>query len=222
MTRTVRQLVAASLVTTALLSLYSNLTSPDFTGDHADTLASIADGGTPVALSGLAFVLAQLPFVVGMAGLARWLQPSRLATVGGVLAVLGGFGHSVYGGVILAQVVMASDDADRAVHAELLAQVENAPVFIPFLAMGLLGTVLGILLLSIAWWRTRSEPRWVAVGLWAFLVVEFVGSGLSEWAAYLSGLLYAGVLVAAAARVAQPGTRTQDARGRRPEPDHAA
>ncbi|WP_189050210.1 hypothetical protein [Micromonospora sonchi] len=33
------------------------------------------------------------------------------------------------------------------------------------------------------------HPRWVGPVLWVWLVVEFVGSGISPWATYLSGLL---------------------------------
>lgn len=222
MTHNLRRLAAACLAATALLSMISNVTAPDFSGDYDDLLTSMAEGGGLVQLSGLTFVLAQLPFVVGMVGLARWLQPSRLATVGGVLAVLGGFGHAVYGGVMLSQTVMAADGENRGVYAGLLGDLEGAPVLIPFMAAGLLGTVLGILLISIAWWRSRCEPRWAAPVLWAFLLVEFVGSGISEWAAYLSVLLYVAALGAVALRLSrssrEPGesalttTRAPDAR----------
>jgi hypothetical protein len=197
--------VAGSLATTALLSTLWTLTEPDLTGDYESWLGAMADAGGRAQLSGLAFVLAQLPFMVGMAGLARWLQPSRLAVVGGVLAVLGGFGHAVYGGVMLTQTVMAEDRPNVSVFAGLLERLEGEPALLPFMVLGLLGTVLGVLLLSIAWWRSRTAPRWVAPALWAFLVVEFVGTSISEWAAYLSVLLYLTALCAVAARlVAEP------------------
>ena len=196
--------MAAALVATALLSAFSTLVSPDFAGDTDDLLASIADGGAWLQLSGVAFVLAQLPFVVAAVGLAAWLPSSRLTRVGAVLAVLGGFGHTVYGGVMLAQVEMAADEPHRAVYAGLLTDLESSPVMVPFMAAGLLGTVVGLLLLSIAWWRSRTEPRWVAPLLWAFLVVEFVGSNLSEWAGYLSTLLYVAALGTAAVRLLPP------------------
>ena len=205
MTHDSRRLVAGSLATTALLSTLWTLTEPDLTGDYESWLGAMADAGGRAQLSGLAFVLAQLPFMVGMAGLARWLQPSRLAVVGGVLAVLGGFGHAVYGGVMLTQTAMAEDRANVAVFAGLLEQLEGEPVLLPFMVLGLLGTVLGVLLLSIAWWRSRTAPRWVAPALWAFLVVEFVGTNISQWAAYLALLLYLTALFAIAARlVAEP------------------
>ncbi|HEX5510830.1 MAG TPA: hypothetical protein VFX41_03890 [Actinomycetales bacterium] len=190
MTKNSRLLAAVSLAATALLTTAWTLTEPEISGDFDVWLASLAEAGGRAQLSGVAFVLAQLPFLVGMAGLARWLQPSRLATVGGVFAVLGGFGHAVYGGVILAQTVMAADRTNASVYAGLLEDLESTPALVPFMAFGLLGTVVGVLLLSIAWWRSRTEPRWVAPLLWAFLLVEFVGTNFSAWAAYLSTLLY--------------------------------
>jgi hypothetical protein len=195
--------VAASLAATALLSLLWGATEPDLSGDFDDWLVSFADAGARVQISGMAFVFAQLPFMVGMAGLARWLQPSRLATVGGVMAVLGGFGHAVYGGVMLSQTVMAADEPNHAVYAGIMEDLQGAPVLIPFMAFGLIGTVLGILLLSVAWWRSRTEPRWVAPLLWVFLLVEFVGLNFSEWAKYLSILLYVAALGTIAVRLVQ-------------------
>jgi hypothetical protein len=210
MTLESRRLVAASLVATALLSLLWTVTEPDLSGDYADWLGSMADAGGRVKISGLAFVLAQLPFMVGMAGLARWLRPSRLAAVGGVLAVLGGFGHAVYGGVMLTQTVMAEDRSNIGVYTGLLEQLEGEPALLPFMVAGLLGTVLGVLLLSIAWWRSRTAPRWVAPALWGFLVVEFVGANLSEWATYLATLLYLVPLCTIAARLVTGPVRERE------------
>ncbi|HEX5533560.1 MAG TPA: hypothetical protein VFX33_07455 [Actinomycetales bacterium] len=196
-----RLLAAVSLVATALLTTVWTITEPEMSGDFEGWLASLAEAGGRAQLSGLAFVLAQLPFLVGVAGLARWLQPSRLATVGGIFAVLGGFGHAVYGGVMLTHTVMAVDRANASVYAGLLEDLEATPALLPFMVFGLLGTVIGVLLLSIAWWRSRTEPRWVAPLLWAFLVVEFVGTNFSEWAVYLSTLLYLLAFGAMALRV---------------------
>jgi prepilin signal peptidase PulO-like enzyme (type II secretory pathway) len=55
--------------------------------------------------------------------------------------------------------------------------------------VGLAGTVLGLLLLSIGLFRTGLGPRWVGPALWTFLVVEFVGGALSEYASYVSSVL---------------------------------
>ena len=66
------------------------------------------------------------------------------------------------------------------------------------MAMGLLGTVLGSLLLSIGPWRAHVAPRWVAPVLWAFLVVEFAGSAVSEWSSQVAVVLYLVALSAVA------------------------
>jgi len=89
---------------------------------------------------------------------------------------------------MLVGVLMARDAADRAVMAELLESIESSPLLVPFMAAGLLGTVLGLLLLGVALWRSGVVPRWVPLVLWAFLVVEFVGSNLSDYAPYVSGV----------------------------------
>jgi len=201
MTKNSRLLTAVCLAATALLSTLWTITEPEISGEYDAWLTALADAGWRAQLSGLAFVLAQLPFMVGMAGVARWLQPSRLATVGGFFTVLGGFGHAVYGGVMLSHTVMAADLTNQSVYAGLLEDLEAAPGLMPFMLFGLLGTVLGVLLLSIAWWRSRSEPRWVAPLLWAFLLVEFVGTNISEWAIYLAMLLYLFALGAMALRM---------------------
>ncbi len=56
-----------------------------------------------------------------------------------------------------------------------------------------IGLVVGLLLLAIALWRGSALPRWVPAGLVAFLVVEFAGAGLTEWASVLASAIYLGV-----------------------------
>lgn len=190
-TATVRRTAAAvALVATALLSLVSNVLAPPFPGDVVEQLAEIDKAGTSASISVLTFALAQLPFMVGVLGIGHLLRSRApvLANIGTTLAVIGGFGHSVVAGVTMVQLEMAADVQNRAVHVQILEQLGGPTV--PFLIMGLFGTVLGILLLSIALFRARVVPRWVPVVLWAFLVVEFVGSNFTDWATPVSGLLF--------------------------------
>ncbi|MDO5735258.1 MAG: hypothetical protein Q4P15_02160 [Propionibacteriaceae bacterium] len=64
--------------------------------------------------------------------------------------------------------------------------------------MGLLGTVFGILVLAVGLFRSRVVPRWVPAALWLFLLLEFVGSSISEWAVLVSGVFYVVALGGAA------------------------
>ena len=113
----------------------------------------------------------------------------------------GAFGHAVVGGTTTMQVIMADSPDHRQAYAELLGDTMDSPLMLPFFAAGLLGTVLGILLLSIAHFRNRQLPRWVGPALWAFLVLEFNGSNVSEWSAYLAGVLYLAALCALAVAI---------------------
>jgi Na+/H+ antiporter NhaD/arsenite permease-like protein len=56
--------------------------------------------------------------------------------------------------------------------------------------MGLLGTVLGLVVLSVGLWRSQVAPRWVPALLGTFIVVEFAGSAVTEWSFEVAAVLY--------------------------------
>lgn len=189
--RPVRLLVAACLPLTALLSVASVLLQPQFTADPAERLATIDAAGTSATVSVVLFVLSQLPFLVGVVGIASLVHPiaPRTAWTGGVLGVFGGFGHAVFGGIALAYLALATDAAHRVALAEVITRVEAGPAKL-FMAMGLLGTVLSLVVLGVGLFRSRIAPRWIPVALWAFVVLEFGLSGVATWASLASGLVY--------------------------------
>ncbi len=214
MNRSVRLLAAGSLWLTAALSVVSVLLQPEFAADPVDLLAGIDEAGGTAAVSALAFGLAQLPFLVGVVAVAAMTYPHtpRTAWTGGVLAVLGGFGHAVFSGVNLTWLAMSADSGNREALAEVVTRVESGPAVV-FMAAGLLGTVLGLLLLGVALFRSRVVPRWVPVALWAFLVTEFALTNLTVWASPLAGLLYLAALGALAVAVLRDETGRPTRRG---------
>jgi hypothetical protein len=149
-----------------------------------------------------------LAAVLGIAHLIRREAPV-LSNVGGSLAVIGVFGHSVFAGISLATVQMAHDADNRSVHAAVLEDLESSPVMI-FAAAGLLGTVLGLLVLSIGLWRSGAVPRWIPALTWLFLVVEFVGTSMSDYAVYVSGVCLVLVFGALARHIWQTPRATWD------------
>jgi len=189
--RPVRLFAATCLVVTALLSAISVLSQPEFGADPAERLAGIDAAGDSGVVSLFTFVLAQLPFMVAavaIAMMARDRSP-RLAIAGGACAVVGGFGHAVFGGIGLAYLAMSSDAANRAALADVVTKVESGLAVI-FMAAGLLGTVIGLVLLGIALFRSRVVPRWIPVALWLFIVTEFTLTNVSDWASPAAALLY--------------------------------
>lgn len=182
-----RTAAAIGLFGAVVTSAVWTLLEPAFPSDMVDRLAAIDEGGTGAAVSAAFFPLSQafmLAAVLGIGHLLRHGAP-RLSNLGTSLAVLGILGHCVFAGSMMMTVTMAADEANRELYADLVGDFESSPM-IAFAAVGLLGTVLGLLLLSIGLWRSRVTPRWVPAVLWLFLVVEFVGSALSDYARYAS------------------------------------
>jgi hypothetical protein len=154
------------------------------------------------------FLVGQLPMLVAVLAIGRllWTGARRLAAWGTTLGFLGAFGHTVFGGMSLVWLAMANDGSTRRpTYAHVLHLVGNSPVML-FSLVGLAGTVLGVLLLSIGLFRAHVGPRWVGPVLWLFLVVEFVGTSISQWSAYLSVLCFAAAFLALAAYVAKRPT----------------
>jgi hypothetical protein len=193
--RYVRGAAAISLILNAVLSVIAIALMPAFAESSAKFLEAIDAAGTTATISAATFVIAQLPFIIAVLGLAHLagIRAPILAIIGGTIAVIGGFGHAVFGGTQLLQLSMAADSANHGVYAALLDGEMPLPLMI-LMMCGTAGTVLGLLLLGVALLRAKVGPRWVPYAIWVWLVVEFVGSGITEWATLASGLLYVGTL----------------------------
>lgn len=193
-----RRAARTALVLGPVLAAVSIVLQPDLDGSARDQLTAIGDS-TSAVVSAVAFLVSQLPLLVAVLAIGRLLLPRapRLSAWGTGLGVLGCFGHTVFGGISMVYLMMARDETHRGVYAGLMTRLQDSPVML-FSAVGLLGTVLGLLLLGIGLFRSRTGPVWVGPAIWAFLVVEFVGSAVSGYASYLSVLLLAAAFFALA------------------------
>jgi hypothetical protein len=84
---------------------------------------------------------------------------------------------------------MAADEAQHATYGALIDDAESSPAM-TFAAMGLLGTVPGLVLLAVGLWRAGVGPRWVPIALGAFVAVEFAGHSVSDWASHVASVIY--------------------------------
>lgn len=186
-----RDAAALGLVSTALLSTLSTMTAPEFPEGGAARLGAIAADLTSSSVSAAAFTLAQLPFVAAALGIGHLLRGRApvLSNVATTLALLGAFGHSAFGGGSLLYVVMAADTSQHARYGALIDAYESSPAM-TFAMMGLMGTVLGLALFAVGLWRARVTRRWVPLALGAFIVVEFAGASVSDYASYVASLVY--------------------------------
>jgi len=184
-----RNAVAVGLVGAVITSAIWTLLSPPFPDGYADRLAAIDEAGSSAVVSAIFFPISQLFMLAAVLGIAHLIRDRApvLSNLGGLIAVIGTLGHAVFGGVALITVSMAADAGNREVYAGLLEDFESSPMMI-FAAVGFIGTVLGFVLLSIGLLRSRVVARWIPVLMLVFLVVEFVGASLSDYATYVSGL----------------------------------
>lgn len=182
-----RTAAAVGLVGAVITSAVWTLLEPAFPTDYAERLAAIEEGGTSAAISAACFAISQLFMLAAVLGVAHLIRRGApvLSNLGATISVIGVLGHAVFAGSALMTVTMAADSENRERYAGLIEDFESSP-FMAFAAAGLVGTVLGLLLLSIGLWRAHVTPRWIPALLWAFLVVEFVGSALSDYATYAS------------------------------------
>lgn len=176
---------AVGLVGAVITSAVWTLLEPEFPTDYAERLAAIDEGGTSTTVSAAMFPASQVFMLAAVLAIAHLIrrQSPVLSNLGASLSVVGVLGHAVFAGSMLMTVTMAADSGNREVYASLIEDFESSP-FMAFAAAGLIGTVLGLLLLSIGLWRSRATARWVPATLWAFLVIEFVGQALSDYATY--------------------------------------
>lgn len=140
------------------------------------------------------FLFAQVLWAVGLVGLGH-LASGRspiIGTLGAVLALLGAFGHAITGGARMLASMLPDDTVDDA-----FAAAESAS-FVPFLALGLFGTVLAYVLLGVAIIRARIAPLWVPIALFVWVAAEFALSGLTAWSPYAAMTLGVVVFIALA------------------------
>jgi hypothetical protein len=175
-----RTAAAAGLAGSAVLAAAATFVyQPTGGGRPADVLSTLGSAPDRAELSTVLFVLQGFAFVVAALAIGHLLRSRfpMLSSVGATLGAIGGFAEAVANTFTLGFLPMARDGAHRDAYLGVIAQADKLENV--FSLAGLLGTVVGTMVLSIGVFRAHVGPRWVAPVLWAFLVLEFAGSGVA-------------------------------------------
>lgn len=217
-----RHTVVAGLVLAPVLMLLSTALQPPFVDGYADRLARLDEAGAAAWASNVLFVLTQVGMLAAFLGIAHLLRghSPRLSNMVAGLGVLATFGEAVMGGTGLVYLTMAQDPAHRDVFAGAWEQVESSPVML-FGLVGFGGTVLTLVLVSVGLFRSRLVPRWAPLLVGAFLVLELVGSGLTEHASYAATMCLL-IAFGAVARLVRQDAHTWESPVVEPAPGHPA
>jgi len=177
--RALRRTAGVSLVAAALLNGLSQFLTHLTTGDldFGEQIAWGAEHPVVHAAEQTALVVSSLfllPGLLGLAHVCRFRVP-KLTAVATVLVVWGmwGFGNVLAMGYVSGTVAPSVLSVDQAVTLNEGLSTHPGTVGVA-LVPHLIGSFLGLVLLSIAIWRSGVFPRTAAVLLVAFLVWDFL------------------------------------------------
>jgi putative effector of murein hydrolase LrgA (UPF0299 family) len=154
-------------------------------------------------------ILFFLPALVVVAYLAH-ARTTRLGWVGSVIAI----GTTVPGiAYVLAPDVLYLGAIHGQVTAKAIDAYNNSGVVEAATVIFLIGHVVGLILLGIALWRAGSVPRWAAIGLVIYPVLEIAGGASSDLKAVgvVAYLLLIAAFGACANALVRPGARVDTA-----------
>ncbi|WP_430645864.1 hypothetical protein [Agromyces sp. GXS1127] len=207
-----RVLVAGSLVAAIVLAAIGMLLQPEFPADPNEYVELLA-GSASAAIGLQLFLWSQVFWAIGLVGLAHATSHRTpvLATLGAACSGLGAFGHAAYGGASLVTLGMAryAVDSGDLEGAQAAFGATQGGDFAPYLLAGLGGTVIGVILVAVALLRSAVAPRWVAIALLAWVVIEFVLPNFlaGAWITYTSLVVGVVAFTGAAVAVLRGGSR---------------
>ena len=156
------------LIAAPALLVLGSIVSPNT--DHKDKvreLAAVAAHKGTYLAGGLIFLVGTLLVVFAGIGLIRMFRGSRGVTLGqaaGLLIVLAGFvGAGWYSLGAMEYEMVHAKGLNTAALAQFLHKADSPGVLIPLIVLFAVGSVLGLVLLGIAAWRTRVVPVWAAI-----------------------------------------------------------
>jgi hypothetical protein len=180
--RFARTAIGGSMIGSAALMLGASLGWPAIKSSEAAQIAVIAQHPGRYYLCTILILASSMLLVPALIGLMRMSAERSpvLSNLGGTLSVLGAL---IAVGDSASQLViwqMGSRGADRAQMAALLHRFDNVAGSSIVFGIGGLAIVLGVVMLSIALYRSRAVPAWASVGLAAGTVLNIVGFGAAS------------------------------------------
>ncbi|HKN95213.1 MAG TPA: DUF4386 family protein [Thermoleophilaceae bacterium] len=176
-TRFTRTALGGSMIGSGVLGLAAAVVWPAMKSDDAAQLAVIAQHPSRFYLCTILILASSMLLVPALIGLMRLSaeRSPRLTNIGGTLSI---FGALVAVGDSMTQLVtwqMVGHGADRAQMAALLHRFDNVAGATLVFSLGGIAIVVGMVLLSLALYRSRAVPAWAVAGLVAGTLVEMVG-----------------------------------------------
>jgi hypothetical protein len=204
-----RWLQALCLVLGPLGAVLVEVVTPTGDGNAATSVAQAAahHGAMRLTLVGDGLGLLLAPAVLIVAGIARPAAP-RIAEVAGTVAFVG---YSCLLSVISVDALLdvAASQPNRAAAVSMVDEFTSNGLITATLAVYLIGSLLGLILLGIALWRSGVVPRWAALAVAVEPAFEIADHavGIGSLAGAAGYLLVTGAFAVCALRVVSPTRR---------------
>jgi len=175
--RFARTAIGGSMIGSAALLLGASLAWPAIKSNEAAQIAVISQHPGRYYLCTILILASSMLLVPALIGLMRMgaERSPVLSNLGGTLSVLGAL---IAIGDSASQLViwqMGARGADRAQMAALLHRFDDVAGSSIVFSIGGLAIVVGVVLLSMALYRSRTVPAWASVGVAAGTVLNLVG-----------------------------------------------
>ena len=178
-----RTLTGLCLIAGPALFIISSIVSPNVDHDNkVRELAAVAANKSSYLTSAYLFLAATIVTMIAVVGLIRFFRGPRGVTagqVGGGFLLIGlGVIFSFFGFAIVEYEMVNQKGVNRLALAQFLDKLDDSNSGWPLFILFILGAVVGLVLIAVAMYRTRSAPVWAAVLVAAGAVLSiFNGTG---------------------------------------------
>ncbi len=209
---TIRRAQATALVAAPVAGLVTTLVWPRTPLDPAERLAILADAAERTQAAHILNLLTILLFIPAVAGMYRLLQRRRrrAAMIGSSLVAAGLVGWSGVLALSSAELQVARN-ADGASALAAAESLPSSPVAVAMTAMFLLCTFGGLLVLTIALWRSGVTPGWVPAAVALAVVGDMAASTLTVVVVAVWVLMTAAFGAIARERITSPASMSPEA-----------
>lgn len=178
-----------ALILAPLMLLLGDILSPAWSDDTAEYARQVAESTSAQSLSGVLYTIAMPLMLAGAIGLASCIR-GRGVTLANIALVLAVLGLGTFPALTATSIVDVA--AINAVGEEGLASLidagEDSAAFLVVLLFALVGSLLSLLLIGIAVWRSGLAPWWVGVALIVTAVLLIAGGSSQVLAIVASAL----------------------------------
>lgn len=173
-----RSLAAIGLILGPLALLAASIVEPDTADEGAEYLADVAENAGRVEATTILYMIGFTALLAGVIGIVHVIRRRGvvLAHIGGVLAAVG---LVFFVGLVTTSLydLSLAENAARPEAVKVYDGVEDYATAYVVLAPALLGTMIGLILLGIAAWRSTFAPVWVPIVIFVGFLGVMAGEG---------------------------------------------